>query len=191
MSHLPETRLLTLGLEVESLPSPDEAAHLRDCASCAGFLASERELSRALATVTPRVEPPADFVARTTARFQAARAVASHDATAPAAQLLATPLATPRRSFRPVAWALAASVALAVPALGLLAADAGDVVQHLVIGAKNAMVLISALALVASKVPLGPLFVAASSATVLVAWSLAMSRLVNLGSREISGTATA
>lgn len=193
MSHLSDDRLFELGLEPEAPASAAEAAHLDACPACAARLAAERELSLALTSDELRSEPPADFVARTTARFQAARAeVAAAEAAFDAAARAAATVATPARgAFRPLAWALAASALFAIPALALLAANAGEVVSHLVILAKDVMVVVGALALAASKVPLGPIFVAASSATVLLAWSLAMGRLLNLSDREISQPAAA
>ncbi len=177
MSHLGDERLLELGLDPAATPSRHEHAHLSSCERCAAALASERELSRRLAVELPKEEPPRDFVARTQTRFRAA--------------LAAKPVAPPRASFRPIVWVLAASLGLAIPAGVLLASNAGPILQYLVVGAKDAMVLVSTLALVASKVPLGPIFVAASSATLLIGWSLAMSRLMNLGAREINGPAAA
>lgn len=194
MSHLTDDRLFELGLEPTAPTSAAEAAHLDSCPACAARLAAERELSLALTADDFRIEPPADFVARTTARFQAARAeaAAAEAAFDAAARAAATPLATPARgTFRPLVWALAASALFAIPAIVLLAANAAEVVSHVVIVAKDLMVVISALALAASKVPLGPIFVAASSATVLLAWSLAMGRLLNLTDREINQPAAA
>ncbi len=193
MSHLTDDRLFELGLEPTAPASAAEAAHLDTCPACAARLAAERELSLALGADDFRIEPPADFVARTTARFQAARAeAAAAEAAFDAASRAAATVATPAKgTFRPLVWALAASALFAVPAIALLAANAAEVVSHVVIVAKDLMVVISALALAASKVPLGPIFVAASSATVLLAWSLAMGRLLNLSDREISQPAAA
>lgn len=184
MSHLTDDRLFELGIDVEAAIDAIETAHLASCAACAARLASERELTLALTAAEWRREPTHDFVARTAARFQAARAGL---AVAPA---VAAPAAA-KQPLRPLVWALAASLAFAIPAVVLLAAHAGEVVSHLVILAKDVMVVVGALALAASKVPLGPIFVAASSATVLLAWSLAMGRLLNLSDREISQPAAA
>ncbi|MBK7976457.1 MAG: hypothetical protein IPK07_25365 [Deltaproteobacteria bacterium] len=181
MSHLTDDRLFELGVDPDAPASAAERAHLEACPTCAARLAAERELTLALTADAWRIEPPADFVARTSARFQAARAELAVAPTAAAA----------KRSLRPLSWALAASAAFAVAAVGLLAANLGEIVPHLVILAKDVMVVVAALALAASKVPLGPLFVAASAATVLLAWSMAMSRLVNLSDREINQPAAA
>lgn len=185
MSHLTDERIFELGLDLAREPSHLEATHLDACADCRAALASERELSLALTTTLPREEPSPDFTTRTTMRFRAARATEAAAAAPRSSAVRARP------SFRPVAWALLASFALAAPAVALLMKDAGPIVQYLVLGAKNVMVLISALALVASKVPLGWLFVAASSTTLVVGWSLAMGRIVSIGAREINAPAAA
>ncbi len=185
MSHLSDERLFELGLDLAREPSHDEMTHLNACAHCAAALASERELNLSLIDAFPREEPSPDFVARSTMRFRAARATERVTVATPVGAARARP------SFGPVAWALLASVALAIPAVALLAQDAGSTLQYLVLGAKNVMVLISALALVASKVPLGWLVVAASSTTLVVGWSLAMGRIVSVGAREINAPAAA
>lgn len=184
MSHLTDDRLFELGIDPAAALGAAETAHLDSCPACAARLASERELTSALTAAEWRREPTHNFVASTTARFQAAHAELA------AAAPTAAPAAA-KQPLGPLVWALAASLAFAIPALVLLATHAGEVVSHLVILSKDVMVVVGALALAASKVPLGPIFVAASSATVLLAWSLAMGRLLNFSDREISQPAAA
>ena len=109
MSHLEEARFLILGLEPDPSPTTAEAAHLAECRMCAARLEEERRLTAELADLS-LLEPPPDFVAKTTARY--ARAIAS-------------------RQERRLAWIVAAALLLAptvlLPMVAILVGNAGEI----------------------------------------------------------------
>lgn len=71
-SHIPETRLMELGLDPSIEPTEAESTHLSECDGCSALLRQESELTDALAAI-PRAEVPPGFVEATSARFQEAR----------------------------------------------------------------------------------------------------------------------
>jgi hypothetical protein len=136
--HLPEQRLLELGLDPSLEARPQETLHLAACTACAGALEAERALSLEL-TALPLVEPPDGLATATRRRFVAAHAV---------------------RRARQRAWAfaaaLAATVLVCVPVVATLLANLGNVAHALASILPRLAVAIVAISAIASKIPLFP-----------------------------------
>ena len=136
--HLPEERLLELGLDPSLDARPQEAVHLAACTACAEALEAERALSLELAAV-PLVEPPDGLAMATRRRFVAARAA---------------------RRARQRAWALAAALAatvlVSVPVVATLLANLGNVAHALASTLPQLAVAIVAVSAIAGKIPLFP-----------------------------------
>jgi hypothetical protein len=141
--HLPEERLLELGLDPSMEARPQEALHLAACTACAEALEAERALSRELAAL-PLVEPPEGLAMATRRRFVTAHAA---------------------RRARQRAWALvaalAATVLVSVPVVAVLLANLGHVAHALASSLPQLAVAVVAVSAIVSKIPLFPVLLLA------------------------------
>jgi hypothetical protein len=157
--HLPEERLLELGLDPSGRARPEEVLHLDTCAVCAEALEAERTLSRDLAAL-PRVEPARGLALATQRRF-----VAAHTA----------------RRARQRAWALAAALAAAVlvsvPVVVVLIANLGHVAHALAIALPQLAVAIIAVAAIVSTIPLFPVLLLGSLSVAALICGATVTRL--------------
>ena len=157
--HLPEERLLELGLDPSLRARPEEAQHLGACTACAEALEAERALSRDLAAL-PRVEPARGLAVATRRRFVAAHAA---------------------RRARQRAWALAAALAatllVSVPVVAVLLANLGDVAHVLANTLSQLTVAIVATSAVVSKIPFLPVLLLGSLSVAALICGATVTRL--------------
>lgn len=68
MSHIPENRLMELGMDPGLSPTEKESEHLAQCEHCSGVLEEERQLTEMLGQVA-QAEVPAGFTHAARSRF--------------------------------------------------------------------------------------------------------------------------